>query len=93
MCSRIILIFVFFITSCTSRTNNMNDFVKHVREDFSKQAKEANEQTFIWESKIDKIYFLSEKNYDLGISYIDSLLKYDNSVDSFKITELQNNSR
>ena len=67
----------------------MNDFVKNVREDFSKQAKEANEQTFIWESKIDKIYFLSEKKYDLGISYIDSLLKYDNSIDSFKITELQ----
>lgn len=63
--------------------------MKDVREDFSKQAKESNEQTFIWENKIDKIYFLSEKKYELAISYIDSLLKYDNSIDSFKITELQ----
>jgi len=66
----------------------MDNFMDDIREDFSKQAEQHNNESYTWEAKIDEIYKRADNNFQDGVNYADSLRLNDKTLDKLKISEL-----
>lgn len=66
----------------------MDNFMDGIREDFAKQAEQQNKEVYAWESKIDELYRLADKNLKLGEKYTDSIIENDKTLDKWKISNL-----
>ena len=59
-----------------------------IQEDFTKQAEQQNKEVYAWEEKIERLYKRSDNNLQDGINYDDSLIKNDETLDKWKISNL-----
>jgi len=83
-----ILTLLILLFGCQPKRNNMNDFMDDIREDFAKQAEQQNKEVYAWEAKIDELYKRADKNLNGGVSFADSLIENDKSLDKWKISNL-----
>jgi tetratricopeptide (TPR) repeat protein len=73
---------------CRPRQNNMNNFMADIQEDFSKHAEQQNRKVYAWEEKIETLYKRADKNLQDGVDYADSLIKNDNTLGNWDISNL-----
>ena len=85
-----ILALIGLIFGCQQKRSNLNNFMDDIREDFAQKAAEENEKTYAFEEKIRILYNRADENLQNGISYADSLIGNDKSLDEWNISELYN---
>lgn len=83
-----ILTILVLLFGCSPKPKTMDNFVNDIREDFSKQAEKQNKEVYAWEDKIEKLYELSDRNIQDGVNYADSLIKNDQTLDKWKVSNL-----
>src|ERR1700759_1690119 len=62
--------------------------INDVKDEFSNQADSQNEKLLSWEETINNITVLADSNQRLAINHIDSLIQFDTTLNTEKISDL-----